>query len=77
MMRALDAVHPQYGLGAHKGYATPEHRKALREHGPCALHRFSFAPVRAADPDAALAQELEQEMLFDDFDPELVEADAA
>lgn len=70
LMRQLDLVHPQYGLSSHKGYATPEHRKALREHGPCALHRFSFAPVRASDPDAILAQELEQESLFDTFDLE-------
>jgi len=52
LMRELDVIHPQYGLASHKGYATPEHRRALREHGPCPLHRRSFAPVRAADPDA-------------------------
>ena len=68
MMRDLDTLHPQYGLASHKGYATPEHRRALREHGPCALHRRSFAPVRAADPDAALEAELESgELLFDDL----------
>jgi ribonuclease HII len=67
MMRDLDAVHPQYGLASHKGYATPEHRRALKEHGPCALHRRSFAPVRAADPEAALEAQLEAgELLFDD-----------
>jgi len=47
LMRELDAVHPGYGLAAHKGYATPSHRKQLRELGPCPLHRRSFAPVRA------------------------------
>lgn len=67
LMRALDLVHPQYGFASHKGYATPEHRRALREHGPCALHRRTFAPVRAVDPDAALEAELEAgELLFDD-----------
>jgi ribonuclease HII len=67
MMRELDAVHPQYGLASHKGYATPEHRRALREHGPTPLHRRSFAPVRASDPDSALETELESgELLFDD-----------
>ncbi len=45
MMRELDRVHPQYGLASHKGYATPEHRAALKKHGPCELHRKSFAPV--------------------------------
>ena len=67
MMRELDAVHPQYGLASHKGYATPEHRRALREHGPTPLHRRSFAPVRASDRDGALEAELESgELLFDD-----------
>jgi ribonuclease HII len=54
LMRQLDLEHPQYGLAAHKGYATPEHRRALREHGPTAQHRFSFAPVRACSPEAPL-----------------------
>ncbi len=44
-MRDLDAAYPQYGLASHKGYGTPRHLAALREHGPCALHRRSFAPV--------------------------------
>jgi ribonuclease HII len=67
MMRELDSVHPQYGLASHKGYATPEHRRALKLHGPCALHRRSFAPVRLADPDAALEDQMESgELLFDD-----------
>jgi len=71
MMRELDAIHPQYGLASHKGYATPEHRRALREHGPCPLHRRSFAPVRAADPDAALDEALGAgEFLFDEADLE-------
>lgn len=45
LMRELDSVHPVYGLASHKGYATPAHRRALAEHGPCILHRRSFAPV--------------------------------
>ena len=39
---------PQYGFHEHKGYSTPEHLAALRTHGPCPLHRRSFAPVREA-----------------------------
>jgi ribonuclease HII len=71
LMRELDLQHPQYGLAAHKGYATPEHRRALREHGPTPLHRRSFAPVRASDRDAALEAQLEAQLedvalLFDD-----------
>jgi ribonuclease HII len=45
IMTRLDRVWPQYGFAAHKGYGTPEHLAALREHGPCALHRMSYAPV--------------------------------
>jgi ribonuclease HII len=47
LMRELDALHPGYGLASHKGYGTPQHRRQLRELGPCALHRRTFAPVRA------------------------------
>ncbi len=46
MMTALDAEHPQYGFARHKGYGTPDHLAALRRHGPCCIHRRSFAPVR-------------------------------
>ena len=67
LCRELDLLYPNYGLASHKGYATPEHRKALREHGPCPLHRRSFAPVRSADPDAVLELELEAgELMFND-----------
>src|SRR5581483_8584838 len=34
LCRELDKQFPQYGLASHKGYATPEHRRALKEHGP-------------------------------------------
>ena len=47
LMRVWDAVFPEYGLASHKGYATPEHLRALREFGPTPLHRLSFDPVRA------------------------------
>lgn len=53
MLVEWDAVYPQYGLAQHKGYATPEHLKALRCHGPSPLHRYSFAPVRDASCWAA------------------------
>lgn len=43
----LHVQHPQYGFDGHKGYPTPAHLAALREHGACAEHRRSFAPVRA------------------------------
>src|SRR6266478_4177194 len=45
-MEKWDAIYPQYGLARHKGYGTPDHLEALRQHGPSPLHRHSFAPVR-------------------------------
>ena len=45
-MEEFDQIYPQYGLAQHKGYSTPEHLEALRQHGPTPLHRFSYAPVR-------------------------------
>ena len=45
MMHEWDGVFPLYGLASNKGYSTPKHLAALREHGPCPLHRQSFAPV--------------------------------
>jgi ribonuclease HII len=39
-------IFPEYNLASNKGYSTPDHRRALREHGPTLLHRFSFEPVR-------------------------------
>lgn len=45
IMERLDRVWPAYGFAKHKGYGTPEHLEAIRVHGPCPLHRWSFAPV--------------------------------
>jgi ribonuclease HII len=47
----LDREFPAYGFGGHKGYPTPAHLAALREHGACPAHRRSFAPVRDALKD--------------------------
>jgi ribonuclease HII len=44
---AMHAAHPGYGFAQHKGYPTAEHLAALRALGACALHRRSYAPVRA------------------------------
>lgn len=48
LCETLHEAHPQYGFIEHKGYSTAAHLQALREHGPCAAHRQSFAPVREA-----------------------------
>ncbi len=44
-MTLLDRRYPGYGFAQHKGYCTPEHLAALKEHGPCEIHRRSFEPV--------------------------------
>jgi ribonuclease HII len=49
IMEEMDGVYPQYGFRRHKGYGTAAHLSALREHGPCPIHRRSFAPVAQAD----------------------------
>nr|WP_141631118.1 ribonuclease HII [Mobilicoccus pelagius] len=57
----LARTHPHYGWDVNKGYAAPEHRAALLDHGPCELHRRSWrllgdepvAPRRGADAGTA------------------------
>ncbi len=46
MMSELDGKYPEYGFAKHFGDSTPQHLAALREHGPCLIHRLSFAPCR-------------------------------
>lgn len=41
-MEEQDAIYPQYGFALHKGYGTQAHYAALREHGPCPIHRRTF-----------------------------------
>ena len=45
IMLEAAAAHPLYGWERNKGYGTKDHMAALQEHGPCPLHRRSFAPV--------------------------------
>ena len=45
MMCELDREYPGYGFAAHKGYPTPEHRKAFMDLGPCKVHRMSFPVI--------------------------------
>lgn len=47
-MTELDPQFPGYGFAKHKGYPTPAHYAALKELGPCEIHRRSFGPVREA-----------------------------
>jgi ribonuclease HII len=65
MISEWDPVFPVYGLASNKGYSTPKHLAALREHGPSPLHRQSFAPVW----NAPVPQEMLEFMLQDDEVP--------
>ena len=61
MISAWDPVFPMYGLASNKGYCTPHHLAALREHGPSPLHRQSFSPVWSAPiPQEVLGFMLEE-----------------
>lgn len=48
LLEELDREDPRYGFAEHKGYSTPRHLAALREHGPCPHHRSGFVRVRDA-----------------------------
>ena len=48
LMQEMERLYPGYGFDRHKGYGVRVHAEALRTLGPCAIHRKSFAPVRAA-----------------------------
>jgi len=47
IMEELDEKYPLYGFKQHKGYATEQHLTALKEHGPCPIHRKSFEPIKS------------------------------
>jgi ribonuclease HII len=71
-MRVWDQVFPEYGLAGHKGYATPEHCRALEQYGPSPLHRLSFEPVRTLSrfPVVGIRARIRQLDLFDPaFEP--------
>ena len=42
MMKEWDEVYPEYGFSKHNGYGTAAHIQAIKEYGPCPLHRNSF-----------------------------------
>lgn len=42
IMREWDKIYPMYGFEQHKGYGTKKHIEAIKEFGPCPLHRKSF-----------------------------------
>ncbi len=46
IMMEYDSIYPQYGFARHKGYGTKFHISAIKNHGPSAIHRVSFRPVK-------------------------------
>ena len=46
IMLALDKRFPAYGFAQHKGYGTKAHMEAIARHGPCDVHRRTFAPIK-------------------------------
>lgn len=59
LLRNMETDYPGYGFAQHKGYGTPEHRKALKALGTCAIHRISYGPVKAClRPDEAALADL-------------------
>lgn len=46
LMMEQSLLYPQYGFDKHKGYLTKDHILALKEHGPCPIHRMSYKPVK-------------------------------
>lgn len=47
IMVEAHAQYPQYSFDEHKGYACRKHLNALRDHGPCPIHRRTFEPLRS------------------------------
>lgn len=48
LMKQYDLEYPVYGFASHNGYPSPQHRAALKEHGPCAIHRKKYKTVTKA-----------------------------
>lgn len=51
MMLEFDTKFPGYGFAIHKGYGVPQHLAAIEKLGPCPIHRMSFAPLKAKQPE--------------------------
>lgn len=45
IMREYDKMWPEYGFASHKGYGTAFHFEKIQHHGPCPIHRKTFAPI--------------------------------
>jgi ribonuclease HII len=45
LMAEYHRQYPHYNFLSHKGYCTEEHLQQLAAHGPCLIHRRTYAPV--------------------------------
>jgi ribonuclease HII len=61
MMVEFDRQWPMYAFAEHKGYGTEKHLAALAQHGPCALHRQSFAPIKSSAPPVVELFKIEEQ----------------
>ena len=59
-MHRYEALWPAYGLAQHKGYPTALHVAAIAKHGPCGIHRRTFAPLKHAALPPPTAAELDE-----------------
>jgi len=50
LMREYHAQFPEYAFAEHKGYGTVKHLAAIAQHGACAIHRKTFAPLKQSEP---------------------------
>ena len=71
IMAGYHPRYPAYGFDQNRGYATPDHKRALAEHGPCEIHRRLFAPVRAALAARGITLEIAAHLAAEVEDPEL------
>lgn len=60
LMVEYDALYPEYGFATHKGYSAPLHMEKLERHGPCPIHRRSFAPVARHFSDQCVVVETDR-----------------
>jgi ribonuclease HII len=51
MMREFHTQFPEYSFDEHKGYGTAKHLAAIEKYGACPIHRKSFAPMKAKEPE--------------------------
>lgn len=45
-IKLLDKLYPRYDFKKNKGYGSADHMYAIQKHGPCELHRMSYAPMK-------------------------------